>query len=203
MTPYGISEDYLSSGRYADDVHRNLRSGTIYGDELAAQRVGNHFASAAIAAERLDEAKKALFYGKSMPARLGDEPDSPSAATVGDVLNSTKTDVDLFHGALGLVTESGEIAEVFRDLLLRRQRIDTVNLREEIGDCLWYLSVMAKALGTTLEKCAEVNTAKLRKRYPDNFTEDAAINRDIAAEREVLEADPREEVFTSGSCLDS
>lgn len=37
-----------------------------------------------------------------------------------------------------------------------------------------------------LVELQEANIAKLRRRYPDKFTTDAAVNRDLAAEREVM-----------------
>lgn len=189
--------DYISSGAYSADVHRNLRSGHIYADRVYRVHLSNALFEAAAAAEKLDFHKKALFYGKSIeePYVVGGKLDG--------WLGLSNTPVDLFHGALGLITEAGEIAEAFADSASRASPLDEVNLREEIGDCLWYLTVMAKALGTTLEECARINTVKLRKRFPDTFTEDAALNRDLASERLILEADPRDEVFASGSDLDA
>lgn len=42
----------------------------------------------------------------------------------------------LFHAAIGLSTETGEIFEA-----LGKYALDRVNLSEEIGDCLWYLAI--------------------------------------------------------------
>ena len=45
---------------------------------------------------------------------------------------------------------------------------EIVSIREllssEIGDALWYLAMLAKELGTTLDEIAEMNLAKLKSR---------------------------------------
>jgi hypothetical protein len=52
-----------------------------------------------------------------------------------------------------------------------------------------YRSTMAlvKAFGLDASTIMEVNLAKLRKRYPEKFTAENAINRDLEAEHKVLE----------------
>lgn len=49
------------------------------------------------------------------------------------------------------------------------------------------LSKICEACGFTLEQGMERNLAKLMKRYPAQFTEYAALNRDLNAERSALE----------------
>src|SRR5574343_434345 len=94
---------------------------------------------------------------------------------------------DLLHAVLGIVTEAAELADVIKKRHAYGKRIDIVNLREEAGDVLWYLPLLCRALGTTMEDVAQLNIDKLRKRYPDKFTEAHALNRDLDAERAVLE----------------
>ncbi len=94
---------------------------------------------------------------------------------------------DLLHGAMGVCTEGGELMDVCKKFEFYRKPIDIVNVKEEIGDVLWYLALLCRAADTTLEKVAETNIAKLLKRYPDKFTSEAAINRDLQSERAVLE----------------
>lgn len=94
---------------------------------------------------------------------------------------------DLWHGILGLVTEAGELADALKKAHAYGKPLDEVNLREELGDVLWYLPLVCRALGTTLDEVAQLNIAKLRKRYPATFTEAHALNRDLESERRVLE----------------
>lgn len=221
IPPMATYPGYLTSG-YARDVAVNLPPDARkvpYGDFAGAGALVNILQNVVTAGCDLDEVKKLYFYGKQAVNRPGG-----TTMTVQEALDRAGISADVFHGIIGLVTESSELADALlaavRD---RNEELDEVNIKEEIGDCLWYLQTIATALGTTLEECAHINTAKLKKRYPDKFTEDAAINRDVAAERELLEQaaqkpsevkaaltakgdaerDPRLEVFTSGSELDS
>lgn len=97
--------------------------------------------------------------------------------------------LEILHGAIGLATESGEILDVMKKHIYYGKPIDTVNLAEEIGDVLWYVSLLLRNMGMTYEQVAQMNINKLQKRFPDQFTEDLALNRDLKTERAQLEAD--------------
>lgn len=168
---------------------------------------------------------------------------------------------DLQHAAMGMITEAGELIDAVKRQMIYGKDIDAVNLKEEVGDCLWYANVAADTIGWrlsgevlpsmqnnlfdkrttlftlsialngaaaafggcvseitegdkasyadelpdwlscyaaalaefgrrfgfTLEDAADANIAKLQKRFPNGFTAHAALNRDTAAERAVLE----------------
>lgn len=49
--------------------------------------------------------------------------------------------IRLLHGAIGLASELSEIRD-----LARRDEIDTINLKEEIGDISWYMGIMIDEL---------------------------------------------------------
>ena len=72
------------------------------------------------------------------------------------------------HLVLGLVGESGEIAEEFkkwiRDLDSEESRIDRADIAKELGDVLWYVAVLADYLDLPLDDIAEANLAKLASR---------------------------------------
>lgn len=87
---------------------------------------------------------------------------------------------------MGLVTESGEMMDAFKKLYYGKP-IDRTNIIEELGDVMWYVSRMCDILGVTLEQVMAINIAKLTKRYPEKFTEEAALNRDLDGERKILE----------------
>lgn len=55
-----------------------------------------------------------------------------------------------------------------------------------IGDAVM-LSVVCELVGLDFWGCLTANIEKLQIRYPEKFTEEAAINRNLDAEREVLE----------------
>jgi len=92
----------------------------------------------------------------------------------------------LLHYALGIVTEAGELADALKKALIYGKPLDRVNLIEEIGDLQWYEARMLDHLGSSFSEARARNIAKLRKRYPDGFTEEDAIVRDLDAEREIL-----------------
>lgn len=100
---------------------------------------------------------------------------------------SLKDNQNLLHAALGLCTESSEFADGIKKHVFYGKPIDRVNLIEELGDLAWYMSLAMNELDVTWEEVWETNIAKLEKRYPDKFTEEAANNRDLDGERAVLE----------------
>ncbi|MEU7867852.1 nucleoside triphosphate pyrophosphohydrolase family protein [Dactylosporangium sp. NPDC049140] len=75
---------------------------------------------------------------------------------------------ELLHLVLGLVGESGEIAEKFkkwvRDHDSEESRIDRADIAKELGDVLWYLAVLADYLDLSLDDIATNNLAKLASR---------------------------------------
>lgn len=162
------------------------------------------------------------------------------------------------HMNLGVITEIGEVLDIFKKNLAYGKAIDVVNLGEELADISWYIvnkcifreipleenftevtAEMEDFLDTTLFTSQEVpidlkteaimnlfiqvysgpsesifgapivqlatlaniakwfeldffqlltnNIDKLKVRYPEKFTEEAALNRDLDAERAELE----------------
>ena len=75
---------------------------------------------------------------------------------------------ELFHLVLGLVGESGEIAEKVkkwvRDLDSDESRLDRTGIADELGDVLWYVAVLADHLALSLNDIATANLAKLAGR---------------------------------------
>ena len=71
--------------------------------------------------------------------------------------------------ALGLAGEAGEIADqvkkAIRDDSGAFSERRKVQMKEEMGDALWYIAQIATELGLSLEEIAEVNLTKIRKRY--------------------------------------
>ena len=97
--------------------------------------------------------------------------------------------MDNHHMILGMLTETGELADIFKKSLAYNKEIDWVNAGEEIGDIMWYIANFCRINNLDLNKILETNIAKLQARYPDSFTEESALNRDLEREREVLEDD--------------
>ena len=84
----------------------------------------------------------------------------------------------LFNGILGLVGEAGEVADLVKKHYYQDGRRMDEHLCEELGDVLWYIAEIAEAMGFDLDDVAEMNIAKLRKRYPDGFEADRSLHRE-------------------------
>lgn len=97
--------------------------------------------------------------------------------TVADRLNS-KRSIDLLHGAMVASKESGELLAAVYDHVYYGKPLNVKNIIEEVGDVLWGLAILLKAIGVTFASAAWANVTKLRGRYPEGkFTERHARER--------------------------
>lgn len=79
----------------------------------------------------------------------------------------------LLHGAIGCVTESGELLDIIkRRLFYKDYEVDSWAVREELGDILWYMSLICIDLKISFEDLMNQNIKKLAKRYPKGFFEE-------------------------------
>ena len=71
--------------------------------------------------------------------------------------------------AMGLAGETGELVDLLKKELFHGRPSTRADFESEAGDVLWYLANLCKAKGICLERVAENNLLKLRRRYPDGF----------------------------------
>lgn len=75
---------------------------------------------------------------------------------------------EFIHLVLGLVGESGEIAEKVKKLVRDHDtdlaELDVDDIKKELGDVLWYVSVLASYLDLSFDDIAESNIQKLASR---------------------------------------
>ncbi|MEM4359951.1 MAG: nucleoside triphosphate pyrophosphohydrolase family protein [Candidatus Bilamarchaeaceae archaeon] len=84
----------------------------------------------------------------------------------------------LVNASVSLAGESGELLDAIKKHIMYGKPIDTENVKEELGDILYYIAMAANAMGWTLEDIMQANYDKLKKRYPNgHFTEADAIAR--------------------------
>lgn len=107
----------------------------------------------------------------------------------------SKTNVRLLHAAMGMSTESAELLDALKKHIFYGKPLDITNLKEEIGDIMWYIAIACDTMGFDLTQIMSDNIEKLRKRYPEKFSEDNAINRDTDNELKHMEA-----TFTCWMC---
>lgn len=94
----------------------------------------------------------------------------------------------LLHACMGMQTETAEFTDALKKSIFYGKTLDVVNLKEELGDLLWYVSIAMDELGTNYDAEMQRVINKLKSRYPEKFTEEKAENRDLKTEREILEA---------------
>jgi NTP pyrophosphatase (non-canonical NTP hydrolase) len=88
---------------------------------------------------------------------------------------------EFFHLVLGLVGETGEIAEkvkkVVRDHDNFMEEIDVEDLKKELGDVMWYVAVLADHFDISLDEVAKINVAKLASRKERGVLSGSGDNR--------------------------
>ena len=98
----------------------------------------------------------------------------------------------VLHGMLGVCTESAELAQILHKFV-EDGSLDIVNLMEEMADGAggtnsWYTAVLCDALGIDPYEPMDKVIRKLKARFPNNYCDDRAENRNIEAERAELES---------------
>lgn len=106
-----------------------------------------------------------------------------------ELLERLTANARLLHALMGLATEVGEKLDALKRHIYYGAPLDRVNLVEESGDFFWYMALLSSELPFTWEHVMHTNIAKLEKRYKEKqFNAQQAVNRDLNAEREVLES---------------
>lgn len=83
----------------------------------------------------------------------------------------------LDHGALGLGGEAGEVIDVVKKIVVMGKPEDIDKLKKELGDVIFYMAVLIDAIDSSFEEIMQINADKLAARFPDGFTEAAALER--------------------------
>ena len=99
--------------------------------------------------------------------------------------------IRLLHAAMGMATEAAELIDMLKKHLFYGKPLDMVNASEEVGDELWYVGLAIDVMKTTMNEVLTQNNRKLRLRFPEQFTEHHAENRDLGAERLLLEGEAK------------
>ncbi len=86
--------------------------------------------------------------------------------------------IDLIHALFGLAGEVGEMVDPVKRAMFYGKELDTQNIKEEAGDLMWYIAgPLCRALGCTLEELCAANVDKLKKRYPEKYSDQDALAR--------------------------
>lgn len=110
-----------------------------------------------------------------------------SEKTLSTGFNIDDKKAKLLHAAIGLSTESGEILDAFKKSIYYGKELDVVNIKEELGDIMWYMAILLRDLDFDFEEILDINIEKLRKRYGEKFDKQKSLKRNLKAERKILE----------------
>lgn len=90
---------------------------------------------------------------------------------------------NFIYPALGLAGEAGEIANKIKKHIRQRgtetllKESECADIAKEVGDILWYVAVLSKEIGYTLEEIADINIKKLLDRQERGVLEGNGDNR--------------------------
>lgn len=129
----------------------------------------------------VDHVKRHLIYGADMELKPPQSDFTPNAKQL------SNQQAEMLHAALGKVTEGIEFIEMVTESINANKGFDVANALEEVGDGMWYDAMVLRLIGSDFDNAAQINIDKLTARFPEKFTQEAALNRDLDTERQILE----------------
>lgn len=81
------------------------------------------------------------------------------------------------HAMLGLASEVGEVISIISKTLAYGKDLDMDKLKEELGDLKHFVSRLIDIYGFDESDIEQSNLDKLRKRFPNGYTNQDAINK--------------------------
>lgn len=143
----------------------------------------------------LDQIKKNIFYEKTYDIdalmlqvnKLNQSISSLNSIDTNDIVDKKSTlsiNPRIFHSIIGISTEATELLEALDPA---GNNMDNINIAEEFSDIDWYKAIGCNELDIKWVTILDAVIAKLKARYPNSFTSEDAINRDLNKEREILD----------------
>lgn len=186
---------------FVKTVERTVSGGSIdasnktcYLDKLNRVKVDQTFQNTIDALKELDKLKKAAFYGTPQLIEAFNE--GTEGQETFDSINFDVIPATFIHGMIGLATEVGEVIEETYAAIKDNRGVDYINIQEELGDISWYFPLIITHLPTVNnpEELYDLVNKKLEARYPEKFTQTAAVVRDLDKERAILEEGIKKEI---------
>lgn len=82
------------------------------------------------------------------------------------------------HAAIGISGEAGELIDAVKKNWVYNKELDLGNVKEELGDLMFYIQAMAQLCGFNTQDILQANADKLAKRYVGlKYSNTAAIAR--------------------------
>ncbi|OLP64408.1 hypothetical protein BACPU_26330 [Bacillus pumilus] len=104
-------------------------------------------------------------------------PNQVPASLCGGNVEQLLATTSLANYALGLSGESGEVVDIIKKHVFHGHSLDKDKIVKELGDVMHYVAGIATLLEIELPEALEGNINKLKKRFPEGFSEAASIAR--------------------------
>lgn len=152
-----------------------------------------------LSGQMLDQYKKNIFYNRDIKQDVLVDNFRSIADAMTNLSYQFKTNSQmenndilpvnprLFHGIVGISTEATELMEQMVSSIEESRLMDSVNVLEETFDVAWYSAIIHDTLQADMEHTFACGIDKLRKRFPEKFSDDNANNRDVDSERAILD----------------
>lgn len=179
----------------SDCVRTESKKETIVTNENMLMNIAKIFI---LSGQMLDQYKKNIFYNRDLKqdVLVDNFREITDAMTNLSYEFRTNSQIDnndtlsinprLFHGIVGIATESTELMEQLYNAINNKCMMDNVNILEETFDASWYIGLIHNAMNAKMQHTLECGIEKLRHRFPDKFSDENANSRDLTSEREIL-----------------
>ena len=84
---------------------------------------------------------------------------------------------ELLNACLGLSGETGELLDMVKKWIFHEKLLDEEHMKKELGDVMWYVAMICKAMGWKLDDILQMNVDKLKARYPLGFDTELSNHR--------------------------
>jgi NTP pyrophosphatase (non-canonical NTP hydrolase) len=81
------------------------------------------------------------------------------------------------NAIFGLNGEAGEVADIFKKVWYQGHLLNPDEVKDELGDVIYYVSLLANIMDSTLDEIMTLNMIKRAKRYPLGFDVARSVNR--------------------------
>jgi len=99
----------------------------------------------------------------------------------------TPEQCNLIHMCVGISGESGELLDAIKKHVIYQKPLDVENVKEELGDLLFYMSNLMQSVGLTFEEILQHNIDKLSVRYSSgSYSNQQAQERADKVNEEIL-----------------
>jgi len=106
---------------------------------------------------------------------------------------STTTPFSLNRAARRLAAHAGAVADIIKKHTLHGRDLEQHDLKYRLFQTIFYLTAILNHFDIELAVVLDINTAKLRKRYPNGWSAEASLARQDEHEDETAEAETEAE----------